>query len=148
MARSGAGGVEVKGLEGLGLQVYKHCLLWVLKSVNSTYVGLFGAPGIGFTGWHLEYSRGSCDSEAMASKLAECVVAVGSNIDIDTDIDIDTTCIDMTDQAVDIVDIGTIGIRQVNKHHICENFHGSIPINHSLTYTQVPVCTFFIKRNK
>ena len=30
----------------LGLQVYKYDLLWVLKSVNSTYFGLFGAPGI------------------------------------------------------------------------------------------------------
>ena len=31
-----------------GLQVYKWYPLWGLKSINSTYFGLFGAPGIGF----------------------------------------------------------------------------------------------------
>ena len=44
------------------------------------------------------------------------MVAVGSNIDIDTDIDIDTTSIDITDKAVDIVGIGIIGITVLHIH--------------------------------
>ena len=31
----------------LALQVYTQYLLWGLKSINSTYFGLFGAPGYG-----------------------------------------------------------------------------------------------------
>ena len=33
-----------------GLQVCKWYLLWGLKSINRTYFGLFGAPGIGGLG--------------------------------------------------------------------------------------------------
>ena len=36
---------NIPGSQTLGLQVYKYDLLWGLKSVNSTYFGLFGAPG-------------------------------------------------------------------------------------------------------
>ena len=41
--------------EPLGLQVYKYCLLWALKYISMTYVGLFGAPGERFQ--HARHKR-------------------------------------------------------------------------------------------
>ena len=31
----------------LGIHVHKYCLHWALKSVNTTYIGLFGSLGLG-----------------------------------------------------------------------------------------------------
>ena len=38
------------------LQVYQRYLLWALKYINGTYVGLFGAPG--FVKDHLKPTKG------------------------------------------------------------------------------------------